>query len=73
MAYDPKNPQAFPRTKITEGTPGMSLRDWFAGQAISGMIAFTSADRSTSPAEFTKQVAKRCYALADAMLKARES
>lgn len=43
------------------GDPGMSLRDWFAGQALSNM-AGSSAD----------QVAKLAYNIADAMLAARK-
>lgn len=52
---------------IDEG--GMSLRDYFAGQALIGDIAtFTTTD----PTEYAECIAKRCYALADAMLKARQ-
>ena len=43
---------------------GMSLRDWFAGQALT---AYKLADMSSAEA------AKYAYADADAMLKARES
>jgi hypothetical protein len=43
---------------------GMSLRDWFAGQAIMGMKA---GDYDLYPSEY----AEAAYELADAMLKAR--
>lgn len=45
---------------------GMSLRDWFAGQALAGLCAATDRD---GPHELYGQDA---YAFADAMLKARE-
>lgn len=48
---------------------GMSLRDWFAGQAL---VAFIAADG----AQFFERVndhAEDAYAQADAMLKARSS
>lgn len=44
---------------------GMSLRDWFAGQALAGMMACT--DCSGTEAEF----AASAYRNADAMLAAR--
>ncbi|SCM71599.1 conserved hypothetical protein [uncultured Pleomorphomonas sp.] len=47
---------------------GMSLRDWFAGQAVGGIVA--SEGESRTPSDI---VAKRAYELADAMLTARES
>lgn len=61
---------AFPAGTHTfyEGAPGeydetfygMSLRDWFAGQALTGAMV---AEGWTA-----KQVAERCYMVADAML-----
>lgn len=42
---------------------GMSLRDWFAGQAIAGAFATQSRDAD---------VAEWAYNIADAMLAARE-
>ena len=49
---------------------GMSLRDWFAGQALaSGWHEFlTSGDAWDGYDDF----ADSCYTMADAMLKARE-
>lgn len=47
------------------GSPGMSLRDWFAGQALAGLLA----DPATSPDH--SLVARVCYNYADAMLAAR--
>lgn len=47
------------------GAPGMSLRDWFAGQALAGLLAKTVTNCPDAP------VAIRAYGLADAMLRAR--
>jgi len=45
---------------------GMSLRDFFAGQAL------VAQNFDTKPYDNTVEMAKKCYAMADAMLKARE-
>ena len=56
---------AFPTHESDAFAPpeGMSLRDWFAGQAL--------VSRKT--AGMTETVARDAYWIADAMLKARES
>jgi hypothetical protein len=46
--------------------PGMTLRDWFAGQALAGALADPTCD--LSPIE----LAKKIYEFADAKLAARE-
>ena len=56
-----RNQEAFPIP--ADGSPGMSLRDWFAGQALAGRLAASS---SYEAPELTTAV---CYGLADAMLK----
>ena len=75
-------PPAFP---VSHGTgssyyanPGMSLRDWFAGQALAGFVsvpqlgaALQSMDRRGR--DELDVVATAAYQLADAMLKARDS
>ena len=46
---------------------GMTLRDYFAGEALSSVnLGIGVSD------DFYSRTAKHCYALADAMLKARE-
>lgn len=49
---------------------GMSLRDYFAGQAIAGLMAAGEYNESR---EGYSRNAKDAYEIADAMLKARES
>lgn len=46
---------------------GMSLRDWFAGQALAGILADPEARKSMS------SVAADAYDYADAMMKDRDA
>jgi len=50
----------------TRHEAGMSLRDYFAAKALQGFLA----ERSL-PASEAGRLASDCYAMADAMLKAR--
>lgn len=51
---------------------GMTLRDYFAAQvAVGTMSAYWNGDRMKDPT--FNDIAKDAYALADAMLKAREA
>jgi hypothetical protein len=52
---------------VAIGFEGMSLRDWFAGQALQGQ-----AHRFAHPHEHRELLAKDCYDIADAMLAARK-
>lgn len=52
----------------SEFASGMSLRDWFAGQALSGLLASESDDQIYP----TAGCAQRAYAMADAMLAVRK-
>ena len=45
---------------------GMTLRDWFAGQALAGTMAYPNSGTYT-----VEENAVFCYKVADAMLKAR--
>lgn len=57
----------------TGGIPGMSLRDWFAGQALAGILAGGFAD--TIPHDDVNggsDAAFFAYQYADAMLAARK-
>jgi len=53
---------------VTE--PVCSLRDWFAGMALSGLIPNAAWDYSSGPCNAA--AAERCYAIADAMIEARK-
>jgi hypothetical protein len=53
--------------------PGMSLRDWFAGQAITGVIRQCAQDlrhRDDAPADY---FAMKAFEIADAMIAARKA
>lgn len=50
---------------------GMSLRDWFAGQALIGLVQERPQGRLT-PEDYSRILALAAYAAADAMLKERE-
>jgi hypothetical protein len=56
-----------PAFAVNNGRPGMSLRDYFAGQYVAGWAA-----RSVS-ALMWHEVAENAYRVADAMLKEREA
>lgn len=54
---------------------GMSLRDWFAGQALAGMLAMPEADNGNfhnNCGEAFIGPARYAYRMADAMLIARK-
>jgi hypothetical protein len=48
--------------QVEYGSPGMSLRDWFAGQTLSDCLF------NATPAD----IARNAYAIADAMIKYRK-
>ena len=52
---------------------GMSLRDWFAGQALAGQIASPNWPPCPLPAGEEESAAHWAYSFADAMLAARET
>jgi hypothetical protein len=64
-----KNPPAFPvgLEAFGEDKVGMTLRDYFAAKAMLAR-GFT-----VRPYDTTHETAKDCYAMADAMMKAREA
>ena len=49
---------------------GMTLRDYFAAKAMQGLLA---QSQGTALGSHVEQAAEYAYAMADAMLKARES
>lgn len=64
---------AFPLSVMHNGVPvrsttGMSLRDWFAGQALAGIL---TNDSLMTACENVPGVAREAFTMADAMLEAR--
>ena len=60
-------PSAIPAKGGTVHAPGMSLRDWFAGQALAGLASSWVTER---PGRWEK-VAEEAYGMADALLSRR--
>ena len=67
---------AFPVTptdrsgQIADTFPGMTLRDYFAGQALAGMLG--NATTTEHPGYDREGLSGECYHIAAAMLAARE-
>lgn len=64
----PAFPHFNPDTEVTHA--GMSLRDWFAGQALAGLLASGIAAQLRQTFD---EVAEAAYNNADAMLAARNN
>lgn len=62
---------AFPSQWDNRDNIGMTLRDWFAGQALSAVMDLCRGD-TPSPGQYRSQLfAASAYRIADAMLEAR--
>lgn len=82
----PQNPSAFPEIETdrdydadrqehwshTYSYGGMTLRDWFAGQALTGVIAYQDRGLDVHDPLPSQVIARIAYELADAMLLERE-
>ena len=69
------NPPAFPNEGFNgwgEPFQGMTLRDYFAAQAMQGLFA-SNAEHDHEDEHIFDVVAEAAYKQADAMLKAREA
>jgi hypothetical protein len=63
---------AFPTPAHNLQNDGMSLRDYFAGQALAGGLEQgVEDDMNLDWWHSTHKIAKRAYAIADAMMEAR--
>lgn len=65
----PSQPLCGQGTPIGPLDPGMTLRDWFAGKALAGIMAHPGQHPDDTSAS---GVASLCYELADAMIAARK-
>lgn len=67
---------AFPKTELTahhKTQVGMSLRDWFAGQALASIPCRSWEGATESTGKTIQQLWAKCaYAVADEMLAERE-
>ena len=66
---------AFPFAEATTDfsvSPGMTLRDWFAGQAIIGMTS-QSERKVNDVKSYARIFARDAYTFADAMIAARNN
>lgn len=61
-----------PQDEFGKNSPSMSLRDYFAGQALMSLPHLCAHDTLMDGITFEQHVAKNAYALADAMLAARK-
>lgn len=67
----PENPPAFPndpRTQLGDAYQGMTLRDYFAGQALAGLMSAQDSAGTWTGAGAEENAAVNAYAAADAML-----
>ena len=58
---------------ITEHSPGMTLRDYFAAKAMQGMAAGDEAQGVVFQASYLELISRQAYQIADAMLAARSA
>jgi hypothetical protein len=65
------NPQAFPVDTRQPWHPGMSLRDYFAGQAVI-VTTKLAAEMVGDAGEIPRIAAQTAYSVADAMLAERQ-
>ena len=75
MSKDDGGP-AFPHPYqhgVLPASTGMTLRDWFAGQAIPGIIAACFHDQCEPGETRAEMFARKSYLMADALLTARDA
>ena len=78
MDDDKDGGQAFPRAisadaknSLNHGMPGMTLRDYFAGQALPSVMHLCARDTLAPAESITQSFARKAYEIADAMLAER--
>lgn len=70
-SVDPTNGTLPDGDEVIPCQPGMTLRDWFAGQAIAGLISAYAGEGVALP--HATDAARDAYCYADAMLASRRS
>lgn len=70
MGWIDNSTPAFPGENSSGASPGMSLRDWFAGLAMQAAVTAEPHYSSDSPED--ADIARDAYDIADAMLEARK-
>ena len=65
---NPNNPPVFPHPSGAQGCEGMTLRDYFAGQALAGFLSSPNYTTNVDAA----LLSTRCGMVAEAMLAERE-
>jgi hypothetical protein len=71
----PQQGFTYPNGETEYPMPGMTLRDWFAGQALNGLYSSGDIDltkHTTEKSVGRSNIAKLAYAVADAMIEARK-
>lgn len=71
MTDQPESPPAFPRDHRHLGHNGMTLRDYFAGQALPSVMHLCARNTLASAESITQSFARKAYEIADAMLAER--
>lgn len=75
-----ENPKAFPcldnnehSGQIKIHSEGMTLRDYFAAKAITGLVSATNQEGTWTATECAEEIALESYKIADAMLRQRQA
>lgn len=69
----PAFPGQYDHGHTVESWTGMTLRDYFAANAMQGMLANPNQDYAPLTLKAQEAVVEGAYEMADAMLKAREA
>jgi len=65
-----REPSAFPSAASDSRNAGMTLREWYAGCALQGLLASIQTNALASASATDANIAIRCFALADQMIAA---
>ncbi|CAB3858590.1 hypothetical protein LMG26854_03348 [Achromobacter aegrifaciens] len=71
-AFPESGLSGLPNGEFLHGRAGMTLRDYFAAKALEGTLSSGRINIDLAAKRYAKDISESAYALADAMLKARE-